>query len=238
MESKPADHQDLQPIALSLRQRSHLLLVLSQPKVNREEAFLTWYRGHYLKSISAINGVLNLRHYRQHPVDITQGRYERLPFKYLGLYDLVVDGARRSEPIINAVAALHVKEASVEPAATWLYYPAGERVGRPARGTADLMTVAFANSIAGRSDEFREWYVTQHIRHALNVEALVSGQCFQRTQFQQPGALAANYSMIAIYEQEGTPQSMIETFKRLPEETFYFPSMDEVAFAESVYELI
>jgi hypothetical protein len=69
----------------------------------------------------------------------------------------------------------------------------------------------------------------------LNIPALVSGQCLERTQFQSPGALAADYSMIAVYEQEGTAEEMMRSFGALPPGTLGFPAMDLTRFAEWVY---
>ncbi len=98
--------------------------------------------------------------------------------------------------------------------------------------------MAFANATPGHEFEFREWYATRHIRHALNIPALVSGQCFQRTEFQQPGALEAGFSLIAKYEQEGTAEAMLASMNSLPDSLFEFPMLDLTRFAESVYRPI
>jgi hypothetical protein len=98
-----------------------------------------------------------------------------------------------------------------------------------------MLTLAFANGFADSEGEFREWYATRHIRHALNIPVLVSGQTFERTQFQRPGVLEAGFATIAVYEQVGPPEVILESFATLPEETFHFPSMDMSRFAEGVY---
>jgi hypothetical protein len=51
----------------------------------------------------------------------------------------------------------------------------------------------------------------------------------------KPGATEACFSAIAVYEQEGSPQSIIESFKVIPPETFDFPTLDLARFSESVY---
>lgn len=100
-----------------------------------------------------------------------------------------------------------------------------------------MLTLAFANGTPGQETEFREWYATRHIRHALNIPALVSGQCFERTQFQMPGAMNACFATIAVYEQEGSPESIIASFLSLPEGTLRFPMLDRSPgrFAEWSY---
>lgn len=227
-------HNDA-PLTLIRTQRSHVLFVLSNATRGREAEFSTWYRGVYRDSSLRSTGALRVQQYERHEVDITHGEYPPPPFRYLAMYDLSVDGAEAVSDVIAAVERLHKEETTAEAAATWLYYPAGEKVGRSPKECPSMLTLAFANAVAGRDVDFCEWYVTRHIRHALNIPALVSGQCFFRTQFQRPGALEVPYQMIAVYEQEGSPESIIESLSSLPRSTFHFPSMDPIRFAEWVY---
>ena len=224
-----------EPLLLAGKQRSHVLFVLSDAVPGAEREFLHWYQGPLLQSVSRLSGVLSVRHYEQHELDVTQGRFARLPFLYLGVYDLSLDGAAAAGPLIDEIVYLHAQEPAAKPPATWLYYPACEKVGRAPRISPAMLTLAFANGIPGREAEFREWYATRHIRHALNIPVFVSGQCFERTLFQRPGTLPAEFSTIAVYEQEGEPQVIIDSFARLPEETLDFPSVDLERFAEWVY---
>lgn len=221
--------------ALLAGQRSHLLVVLSRPRVGHESEFREWYRNActYIKD----DFVLTYRGYEQHPTDITQGRWPRLPFKYLSLYEISVDGADAASGLIDKIINLHQEESSAEPPATWLYYPSCEKVGRQSATDRTLLTVAFANGLPGQEAAFREWYCTRHIRHAVSLSALVSGQCFERTQFQRPGATEARFSTIAIYEQEGSVDSLVEELKRVPPGAFHFPMLDLEGsrFSESVY---
>jgi len=181
-------------------------------------------------------GVLNLQLFQQSEVDITMGENPRLPFDYLGLIDISVDGAIQAMPLIQDIQSLHAVEQSADVPATWLYYPISERVGRKGDGFPPMLTLAFANGIWGQEAEFREWYATRHIRHALNIQALVSGQCFQRTIMQFPGSLKVAFDTIAVYGQEGTSQSIIDSFKSIPAEILHFPALDEARFTEAVFE--
>jgi hypothetical protein len=225
------------PSSLELleEQRSHVLVVLSNPKEGSEHIFRAWYLGPYQQEILALGPVLSGQQYEPHELDVSRGRYPGLPFEYLALYDLSVDGAQAALGVIEHIRRLHERERSAAAPATWLYYPLSERVGRAAAGLTSLLTLAFANAVPGQEAEFREWYATRHIRHALNIPALVSGQCFERTQFQSPGALAAGYSMIAVYQQAGSPEEMMSSFDALPPGTLDFPAMDLTRFAEWVY---
>jgi hypothetical protein len=226
---------ELSPLALSRKQRSHVLFVLSNAKAGHEAAFSQWYRGLYWQAASNIAGVLGAQHFERHEVDITQGQYASLPFHYVGLYELSVDGAQAAQGLIERIALLHREQAAAQVPATWLYYPVSEKVGRAPTALPSMLTLAFANAVAGQEAECREWYATRHIRHALNIPAVVSGQCFERTQFQRPGAMEASFHTIAVYEQERTAESIVESLTSLPESIFHFPMLDSSRFAESVY---
>jgi hypothetical protein len=223
------------PLALSRTQRSHLLLVLSGATHGHEAAFLEWYRGTFRRVVAGRPGVLHVQQYEQHEFDITQGRFAPFPLRYLAICELALDGAQQAEDLMERVDSLHRNEPSCEAPALWVYYPISEKVGRAPAQSPSMLTLAFANGLPGRELEFREWYVTRHIRHALNVSALVSGQCFERTLFQRVGALSADFTMLALYEQEGTPESIIESFAAIPAGTLDFPAMDLSRFAEWVY---
>ena len=225
-------------LALSRTQRSHLLFVLSGAVAGQEATFLEWYRGPFRRTLLSSADVLNVQQCEQHEVDISQGAYTPFPLRYLAICELSLDGAQQAEAHIEQINTLHRQQPACHGLATWLYYPIGERVGRSPGQLPSMLTLAFANGLAGREGEFREWYVTRHIRHALNIPALVSGQCFQRTQFQLTGALPAAYDIIAIYEQNGTPESIIESLASMPKGTLDFPSADWSRFTEWVYRLV
>lgn len=222
-------------IEVLAEQRSHLLVVLSNAQAGADRDFRNWYLGPYQRTLLKLEGVLRGQQYEAHEVDISDGKYPGLPYHYFAVYDLSVDGAAAASGVLDRIKDLHQRESSAQQAATWLYYPAGERVGRSPASLPSLLTVAFANAIPGQEEDFCEFYITRHIRHALQIPALVSGQCFARTQFQSPGAMAADFSMIAIYEQEGSPQDMRRSFATLPAGALDLPAMDLTRFAEWVY---
>jgi|SRR5579862_5068426 len=224
-------------LALLKTQRSHVIFVLSHPTSGQETTFRVWYEGVYRQALRAVPGVLKTQHYERHEVDITRGQHVKLPFQYLGMYEIAVDGAESAGAVIEHITALHRAESAAQAPATWVYYPVSECVGRAPAAKPSLLTLAFANAVPGHEAEFREWYATRHIRHALNIPALVSGQCYERTQFQSPGAMPADFSTIAVYAQEGTPESIIASFDALPPGTFAFPTLDlrPSRFAEAVY---
>lgn len=222
--------RDESSLALLQRQRSHILFVLSNAPAGRRPEYLRWYQGTYLQEVRQAPCVVSAQHYERHEVDLTLGSFPPLPFEYLGLYEISVDGAQAAEGLIDRIGALHDRTA-----ATWLYYPMSEKVGRSPATLPSMLTIAFANPVEGQAAEFREWYATRHIRHALNIPALVTGQCFERTLFQKPGALDPTFAMIAVYEQTGTPESIIESIASFPEGTLDFPAMHKSRFAEWVY---
>jgi hypothetical protein len=223
--------------ALLSRQRSHVLLVFSDAKAGRSRDFLEWYRGTCWQTIQEIPNVLSLKRYERHEMDITGGRFAPVPFPYLGVCEMSLDGAQQAADIIVRIASLHQQQPAAELPATWLFYPVCEKVGRAPSTHPSMITIAFANAVRGQETEFREWYATRHIRHAMAIPALVSGQCLERTLFQRPGALEPKYQTIALYEQELPPQAILDSFASLPPGSLDFPSLeqDPSSFAESVY---
>jgi len=226
---------EVSALKLLQQQRSHVLLVLAGAYEGHEKQFVRWFQGDYRETISQNACVVHAEHYRQHEVDITRGEFPRLPLPYLGWYELSLDGATAASSLIEQVHLLYEKAQFAHSPATWLYYPMCEKVGRTPVAKPSLLTLAFANGLNGQEEQFREWYATRHIRHALNVPALVSGQCLRRTIFQQPGGIAADFDIVAVYEQEAPPEAIIDSLQSLPESLFAFPTMDFSRFAESVY---
>src|SRR5690349_17034048 len=89
------------PLALLKEQRSHVLFVLSNAKTAQEGAFLDWYQCGYRQAVLMCAGVLNAQHYKRHQLDITQGRHAPLPFDYLAICELSVDGAEAASGLID-----------------------------------------------------------------------------------------------------------------------------------------
>jgi len=224
------------PRQLSHSQRSHLLLILSNSKPNKSVAFIDWASGDLRENIANSKQVLSIKLMEKHAIDVTEGAYQEIPYHYLFIVELNLDGACQANLLIDSIFKWYSQEASAVPPTTWLYYPVCEKVGRCADKRHLMLTLAFANPLPGREAEFREWYATQHIRHALNVPQLVSGQCFESTCYQHTGVSTIDYKMIAMYEQEGTPEEMIKSFAELSEDALDFPSLDLINFAEWVYQ--
>ncbi len=58
------------------------------------------------------------------------------------------------------------------------------------------------NAVAGRDDEFNNWYNNQHIPDALEVPGYVAAQRFALAGVQMPGAPASPWRYLAIYDIE------------------------------------
>lgn len=228
------------PLELLKQQRSHTLFVLNNACSGQEAAFLNWYKHNLLEAITVQDKVLSVQHFEQHSVDITQGSFKPLDFHYLSLIELSLDGGGEAAGLIDTISKLHEVEPSATSPAIWLYYSMGEKVGRSPVIERPMMTLAFANAVEGADVEFREWYNTRHIRHALNIPALVSGQCFALSEYQKAGAMESKYQLIAIYEQEGSPQEIIDSFNSITPGLLSFPSLDTSTerFTEWVYQAI
>jgi hypothetical protein len=228
------------PLQLLTTQYSHVLFVLNNSRAGRESQFLEWYQGTLRERVRSDETVLRAEHYEQHEVDITCGRHMPIPYRYLGLYHISIDGAEQSERLIDSVHSLFRDCEHADVPATWLFYPISEKVGRLPPTPSSMLTVAYANPTPGEEAAFREWYSTRHIRHALKIPALVSGQCFERTIFQRSGPADCGFTVTAIYEQEGTPEEIIESFATLPKDALSFPMLDRRRgrFRECVYRPI
>lgn len=235
LDEQTALNQFKPPLELLKQQRSHNLLIFTNSNVGHKNDFLNWFNDSYLRAVSESNNVLNIQNYEQHEVDITGGRYKPIPYHYLSIVELSLDGAEEVEELITKIRDLHQQEVSAQEPVTWLYYPVSEQVGGPTECKPSMLTLAFANAVPGAELEFREWYATRHIRHALNVTPLVAGQCFELTQYQNSGPMDAIYNTIAMYEMHGTPQEIIESFVTLEKGTLSFPTLDPSRFAEWVY---
>lgn len=61
--------------------------------------------------------------------------------------------------------------------------------------------IVFTNPVAGREDEYNEWYTQQHLKDVLKVPGVVAAQRFRTTPSQRaPEPLP--YKYVAIYELE------------------------------------
>ena len=233
---------DSSPLVAASKQPSHTLFVLSNALADQKGDFVKWYTQSYHQSIAQHDQVLSAQHFARHEVDIMQGRSPAPPYHYVGIYELCLDGAEQAQEIINSVTQSHQQEGSAALPATWLYFPISEKVGRSPEITDPMIALAFANGLSGRESEFREWYCTRHVRHALHIPVFASGQCLERTGFQDPGAASPDYSLICFYQWDGAPQDYFDFIESLSEEDgeeltnlIAFPALDSGRFGEAVY---
>jgi hypothetical protein len=66
------------------------------------------------------------------------------------------------------------------------------------------------NAVAGRDDEFSEWYDNVHIPEALAVDGFVAAHRFHICDTQRPGTDSYPYRYLTIYEMEGDPAAALE----------------------------
>lgn len=222
---------------LALGQPSHILMVFGKSKVGKEKQFKNWYTSDYRARITGLDTILSVEHYRQYPLNL--GNHKPIGFDHLGIYQLSLDGAEDAQSLLKSIHQLFEEEASAENCATWIYYPVSEKVGCQPDAPSPYLTIAFANAAHGRESEFREWYSTQHLRHALALPALVSGQRFEKTEFQISGALGCGYETIAIYEQYDAPERLLASFSEVDLSKIQWSMAGDVErFTEWVYQLI
>ena len=62
--------------------------------------------------------------------------------------------------------------------------------------------LALTNPVAGKENEFNEWYDKHHIPDVVNVPGFVSGQRFRLTDSQFGGEASKAFKYLALYEIE------------------------------------
>ena len=230
--------------ALADKQRSHTLLVFCNAATNKTDQFSSWFKTDCQQAIATFSEVLSVRHYKEYPFTIIE-RYKPIGFEYLSIIQLNLDGAEDVSELIDQINTLCQNEPSAGNHATWLYYPVSEKVGcnrDVPYPSSPIITIAFANPVTGREAEFQEWYGTQHIRHALVIPALISGQLFELTGFQPGGAREPSFQAIAIYEQDDTPENMVASYPSIDPvkaaKVKFSPSGDLTRFTEWAYQAL
>jgi hypothetical protein len=63
--------------------------------------------------------------------------------------------------------------------------------------------------VAGREDEYHEWYTNQHLDDLLAVPGFVAAQRFTISPQQRPGTTPPKFAHLAIYDIEGDPQAAL-----------------------------
>ena len=225
------------PLTLLPKQRSHNLYLFCNAMPAQNEAFLEWFMTKQHKFAAGLDKVLSTHHYEIEDFCMVPELSKPCDYRYLAVYELSLDGAEEAADLIDQITALHKGQSSADKPAIWLYYPVSEKVGRCPVGEDQLMTLAFGNAVPGTEEEFREWYTTEHIRHALNVPTLVSGQRFELSRFQKSGGTEPSYESVAIYEQEGTVEALRAGLPSIDPETIPpSASLDLSRFSEWTYK--
>jgi hypothetical protein len=62
--------------------------------------------------------------------------------------------------------------------------------------------IALTNPVAGKENEFNEWYDKHHVPDVINVPGFVSGQRFKLADSQFGGEASSAYGYLALYEIE------------------------------------
>jgi len=71
--------------------------------------------------------------------------------------------------------------------------------------------VVQSNPVAGREDEYNDWYTKTHIPEILRVPGMVAAERFVLSDVQRvPPPTAPAFRYIAIYEVDGDPRRMFE----------------------------
>lgn len=216
-------------------QPSFLLLVLGNAAAGKDADFVAWFKDSFTDRLQRLPAVWRARVYARDSVDVTWGRFPLVPMKYLSLVDLLGDGPEAAHSVIDFVQDIYAKEKSAADVATWLYYPVSERYGIARGNIPTAVMIHYTNPVAGKETEYAEWFNTRLLRHAAMFDPLVSGQRFERSLYQKPGALEPTYQTVALYDQAGSSERLIEAFKIPPPDLPDMVSLDTGRFTESAY---
>lgn len=65
---------------------------------------------------------------------------------------------------------------------------------------ARYLFLAFSNPVAGREDEYNDWYDTHHVRDVVNVPGFICGQRFRLASTQFALSQPPPHRYLALYE--------------------------------------
>jgi hypothetical protein len=104
---------------------------------------------------------------------------------------------------------------------------------------ARFLCLVSTNSVTGRSEEFNEWYDSQHLPDLLRVPGIVSAQRYRLAELRE--AQSSEYEYLAIYEIETddlnkVPAAIAEALRsgRMPTS----PAFDHAKFSMLYFEPI
>jgi hypothetical protein len=183
---------------------------------------LDWCHDTYQTVTSSIGNMLSAKHQDQRKVNITLGQCANT----FRLSDTRRSLIRRSRSGVWLDWANHAPAsgASGLPGAGDLALLAGERKTLPLPGS-DSFNADADICQCGRESRSRVSGMARYSSYPSCSEhpRSVGGQCFERTQFQRLRIPDAKLGTIAVYEVEGTPQSIVENCALLEEGTLHFP---------------
>ena len=76
---------------------------------------------------------------------------------------------------------------------------------------AKSVLMVLTNPVAGKEDEFNDWYTNVHIREIVEVPGIVSAQRFKLAEAQS--GPVGSHEYLAIYEVEGDPAVAVAALK-------------------------
>lgn len=220
---------------VSTSQPSFLLLVLGNAKKGQEADFITWFKGEFRDHMQRQARVIRARTFERDSLDITWGRFPLVPMQYLALIDIGGKGPEDAHAVITTAQEQFAKQKSAADVATWLYYPVSEKYGIDRGNIPTTVMIHYTNAVAGMEAEYSEWFNTRLIRHAAVFDPLVNGQRFERSLHQNPGAIEPTYQTVALYDQAGSSERLMEAFKNPPPDLLDMVSLDNERFSEASY---
>ena len=98
------------------------------------------------------------------------------------------------------------------------------------------MLVVLTNPVAGKEDEYNEWYSDIHIREVVDIPGFISAQRFKLSDAQMgPGG---EHTYLAIYEVEGDPGKALEALKAARPELRMSDALDTSAISARMFTAI
>ena len=220
---------------VSSSQPSFLLLVLGNAKEGHQGDFTAWFKGAFRDQMQREKRVIRARTFTRDGVDITWGRFPLVPMQYLALIDIGGQGPEEAHAVIASAQDHFAKQSSAAEVATWLYYPVSPKYGIDRGAIPTTVMIHYTNAVPGMEIEYNEWFNTRLLRHAAVFDPLVSGQRFERSLYQNFGALEPTYQTVALYDQAGSSERLMEAFKNPPPDLLDMVSLDNERFSEAAY---
>jgi hypothetical protein len=93
---------------------------------------------------------------------------------------------------------------------------------------ATSVFLVYTEPVAGREDEYNDWYSNQHIPDVLSVPGFVAAQRFTLSDAQRNPALAKDaLKYVAVYEIEGDPHEAVAKLAAAAKDMFISDAMGD-----------